>query len=191
MEAQKISLMVAEFQPKRPKQNCVKSDKLSVEQAFLKAIELIFRKADDEASGGNFNDCQTKSVSLVKYETEPQEPLENACLKYVRYCFDAVYVVAILSLHQTQNFLQTIDENQNAYPSKAVYYNYIIETCCFLLNMKNWNYIKKISGNCKKHWYTTKRNIFKDFLKKKIKGILCKLMYLYANADIYNSLLVL
>ena len=147
--------------------------KMSVETTCHNAIKLIFSHQDCSAFQGKFYTWQESISHFIKAEAEKsyQQIKTKASVTFVHSFLAGVYVVAVLSLHQTEIFLQDIEENSKFNKDQAIYCNFVIETCCFLLNLNNQKYLKTLSSNCKDHWLNAKRNIFKNFLKKKLKSM--------------------
>ena len=127
-----------------------------------------------------FNDLSTSIIRdfnelLTKFTRIPRDKAEKAIqhswlksrLQFCSYVFASVYVITILSLQKTQEFLEQKSERL----FDQTEFGCIVEICCFLLNVKHWKYIELYSGKvCNNQWLNAKRKIFEAFLRRKING---------------------
>jgi len=95
------------------------------------------------------------------------ETLIQSSLNFTNYAFASVYVVFVLSLQSTQDFLEN---NSKTFNDEAIHFSYILQLCCYFLNPLYWKSVKALSSSFNKDLLNAKRKIFKKFLSKKIKG---------------------
>ena len=166
-------LCFSETKSRLLKTKCAKMDfnlaKTTYSQiAALISSQLIFNDLTTSIAR-DFNELQNRFtiISRDKAEKAIQHSWLKSRLQFSSYVFASVYVLAILSLQKTQEFLETKSERL----FDETEFGCIVEICCFLLNVKHWNYIELYSGKvCNDHWLIAKRKIFKLFLKRKING---------------------
>ena len=136
--------------------------------AALISSQLIFNDLTTSITR-DFNELQSKftCVSRNKAEKAIQHSWLKSRLQFSSYVFASVYVLAILSLQKTQEFLE--EKSEQLFDQTE--FGCIVEICCFLLNVKHWNYIELYSGKvCNDDWLNAKRKIFEVFLRRKING---------------------